>query len=274
MNLTEAVFLGVVQGLTEFLPVSSSGHLVLFQNLLGIKEPMLAFDICVHIGTLFAVVIYFFKDIIGIIKSLLRLISVLPDKKAAAGLLAEDRDVRMALLIVAGSVPTAILGLMFKEMAETLFSSVTLVGVTLLITGLILWCTKWTGENGYGIRRFSVKSGLAVGIVQGLAIIPGISRSGSTIAAGLFLGLNRETAARFSFLLSIPAISGAGLLGAKDLIGQASLPFMVIAAGTLTSGIVGYAALKLLVWLVRRGRLYFFSPYCVVIGILALVFGT
>jgi undecaprenyl-diphosphatase len=274
MNLTEAVFLGVVQGVTEFLPVSSSGHLVLFQNLLGIKEPMLAFDICVHVGTLFAVVIYFFKDIVGIIRSLLRLISVLPDKKAAAGLLAEDRDVRMALLIVAGSVPTAILGLMFKEMAETLFSSVTLVGVTLLITGLILWCTKWTGENGFGIRRFTVKSSLAVGIVQGLAIIPGISRSGSTIAAGLFLGLDRENAARFSFLLSIPAVAGAGLLGTKDLIGQASLPFMVIAAGTLTSGIVGYASLKLLVWLVRRGRLYFFSPYCAVIGILALVFGT
>ncbi len=273
MNLTEAVVLGVVQGVTEFLPVSSSGHLVLFQHLLGIKEPMLAFDISVHIGTLFAVVIYFRKDIIGIVRSLSRLISVLPDKKATAGLMAQDRDIRMALLIVAGSVPTAVLGLMFKGMAETLFSSVTLVGVTLLITGLILWCTKWTGENGVGIRRFSVKSGLAVGVVQGLAIIPGISRSGSTIAAGLFLGLNRETAARFSFLLSIPAISGAGLLGARDLIGQASLPFTVIAAGTLASGIVGYASLKLLVWIVSRGRLYFFAPYCAILGAMALVVG-
>ena len=128
MNLTEAVVLGVVQGVTEFLPVSSSGHLVLFQHLLGIKEPMLAFDISVHIGTLFAVVIYFRKDIIGIVRSLSRLISVLPDKKATAGLMAQDRDIRMALLIVAGSVPTAVLGLMFKGMAETLFSSVTLVG--------------------------------------------------------------------------------------------------------------------------------------------------
>jgi len=271
MNLTEAVFLGVVQGVTEFLPVSSSGHLVLFQNLLGIKEPMLAFDICVHVGTLFAVVIYFFKDIVGIIKSLLRLISVLPDKKAAAGLLAEDRDVRMALLIVAGSVPTAILGLMFKEMAETLFSSVTLVGVTLLITGLILWCTKWTGENGFGIRRFTVKSSLAVGVVQGLAIIPGISRSGSTIAAGLFLGLDRENAARFSFLLSIPAVAGAGLLGTKDLIGQGGIPLAVIAIGTLTACVVGYASLKLLVWMGRQGRMYFFAPYCAALGILALV---
>ncbi len=271
MNLTEAIVLGVVQGVTEFLPVSSSGHLVLFQHLLDIKEPMLAFDISVHVGTLFAVVIYFFKDIAGIIKSLWRLVSVLPDTKAAAGLLATDRDVRMALLIVAGSVPTAFLGLIFKDMAEMLFSSVTIVGVTLLITGLILWCTKWTGENGYGVRQFSVKGSLAVGIVQGLAIIPGISRSGSTIAAGLFLGLNRETAARFSFLLSIPAIAGAGLLGAKDLIGQGSLPFMVIAAGTLASCVVGYASLKLLVWMVRQGRLHFFAPYCAATGILALV---
>ena len=273
MNFTEAVALGVVQGVTEFLPVSSSGHLVLFQHLLGIKEPMLAFDISVHVGTLFAVVIFFFKDIIGILKSLLRLISVLPDKKAAAGLMTEDKGIRMALLIIAGSVPTAVLGLLFKEMAETLFSSVTLVGVTLLITGLILWCTKWTGENGHGIRRFSVKGGLTVGLVQGLAIIPGISRSGSTIAAGLFLGLDRETAARFSFLLSIPAIAGAGLLGAKDLIGQSNLPFMVIAVGTLASCIVGYASLKFLVWVVGRGRLYLFAPYCAAIGILALVVG-
>jgi undecaprenyl-diphosphatase len=271
MNLTEAVLLGAVQGLTEFLPVSSSGHLVLFQNLLGLKEPLLAFDISVHVGTLFAVVIYFFRDIVAIFKGLVKWLSVLPDRQAAIDLLARDREIRIALLIVTGSIPTAILGLAFKEIAETLFSSVAIVGVTLIITGIILWCTRWVGAKGHGIRRFTVKSSFAIGVVQGLAIIPGISRSGSTIAAGLFLGLDRETAARFSFLLSIPAVAGAGLLGAKDLFGQGSLPVMIIAAGTGVSCVVGYAALKLLVWMVRRGRLHYFAPYCAVLGCLALI---
>jgi len=271
MNLTEAVLLGVVQGLTEFLPVSSSGHLVLFQNLLGLKGPLLAFDISVHVGTLFAVVIYFFKDIIGILKALAKWLSVLPDRQAASILLKEDREIRIALLIITGSIPTAILGLLFKEIAETLFSSVTIVGVTLIITGIILWCTRSLQAAGHGIRQFTVKNSLAIGLVQGLAIIPGISRSGSTIAAGLFLGLDRETAARFSFLLSIPAVAGAGLLGAGDLLGQSSLPTTIIATGTLVSCIVGYASLKLLVWMVRRGRLHFFAPYCAVLGCLALI---
>jgi len=271
MNLTEAILLGVVQGLTEFLPVSSSGHLVLFQNLLGLKEPLLAFDISVHVGTLIAVVIYFFKDIVGILKALAKWLSVLPDRQAAIGLLKEDREIRIALLIITGSIPTAILGLLFKEIAETLFSSVTIVGVTLIITGIILWYTRGLRETGHGIRQFTVKNSFAIGIVQGLAIIPGISRSGSTIAAGLFLGLDRETAARFSFLLSIPAVAGAGLLGAGDLLGQSNLPTTIIATGTLVSCIVGYASLKLLVWMVRRGRLHFFAPYCAVLGCLALI---
>jgi len=271
MNLTEAILLGVVQGLTEFLPVSSSGHLVLFQNLLGLKEPLLAFDISVHVGTLIAVVIYFFKDIVGILKALAKWLSVLPDRQAAIGLLKEDREIRIALLIITGSIPTAILGLLFKEIAETLFSSVTIVGVNLIITGIILWYTRGLRETGHGIRQFTVKNSFAIGIVQGLAIIPGISRSGSTIAAGLFLGLDRETAARFSFLLSIPAVAGAGLLGAGDLLGQSNLPTTIIATGTLVSCIVGYASLKLLVWMVRRGRLHFFAPYCAVLGCLALI---
>ncbi len=271
MNLTEAVLLGVVQGLTEFLPVSSSGHLVLFQNLLGLTQPLLAFDISVHVGTLFAVVIYFFKDIVAILKALVKWLRVLPDIKAASELLAKDREIRIALLIVAGSIPTAILGLVFKEIAETLFSSVTIVGVTLMITGVVLWGTRRLGAGGHGVRRFTIKNSVAIGIVQGLAIIPGISRSGATIAAGLYLGLDRETAARFSFLLSIPAVAGAGLLGAGDLVGHSNLPLTITAAGTLASCLVGYASLRFLVWMVGRGRLHYFAPYCMVLGLAALV---
>jgi len=271
MNLTEAVLLGIVQGVTEFLPVSSSGHLVLFQNLLGLSEPLLAFDISVHVGTLFAVVIYFCKDIVDILKALVKWFQVLPDTKAAADLLAGDREIRFALLIVTGSIPTAILGLVFKEIAETLFSSITIVGVTLMITGMILWGTRRLGAAGHGVRRFTVKNSMVIGVVQGLAIVPGISRSGATIAAGLYLGLDRETAARFSFLLSIPAVAGAGLLGTGDLVGHAGLPLKIIAAGTLASCLVGYASLKLLVWMVGRGRLHYFAPYCAVLGLAALV---
>ena len=272
MNLTEAIGLGIVQGLTEFLPVSSSGHLVLSQNLLGLQEPLLAFDISVHVGTLFAIAIYFFKDIVALVKALVRWLSVLPDRQAAAGLMAADREVRMALLIITGSVPTAVIGLLFKEIAETVFSSVTLVGVMLIITGVVLWGTRWLGKQGHGIRQVTVKNSLIVGVVQGLAIMPGISRSGATIAAGLFLGFDRETAARYSFLLSIPAVAGAGLLGAKDLFGQGGLPLAVIAAGALSSCLVGYASLKLLVWMVRRGHLHFFAPYCGLLGLGVLFF--
>jgi len=271
MNLTEAVLLGIVQGLTEFLPVSSSGHLVLFQNLLGLTDPLLVFDISVHVGTLFAVVIYFFKDIVAILRALVKWIRVLPDTKAASELLANDREARMAMLIIAGSVPTAVLGLVFKEIAETLFSSVTIVGVTLVITGAVLWGTRRFGAGGHGIRRCTIGNSIVIGVVQGLAIIPGISRSGATIAAGLYLGLDRTTAARFSFLLSIPAVAGAGLLGAGDLMGPTELPFNIIAAGTLASCLVGYASLTLLVWMVGRGRLHFFAPYCVVLGLIALL---
>jgi len=271
MNLTEAVLLGAVQGLTEFLPVSSSGHLVLFQHVLGLTQALLAFDISVHVGTLFAVIIYFHKDIAAIFKALVKWLQTLPDTKAASELLAEDREIRMALLIVVGSIPTAILGLIFKEMAETLFSSVAIVGVTLMITGAVLWGTRLIRADGRGIRRFTIRNSLVVGVVQGLAIIPGISRSGATIAAGLYLGLDRKTAARFSFLLSIPAVAGAGILGAGDLFGPAGLPLKIIAAGTLTSCLVGYVSLKLLVWMVSRGRLHFFAPYCMVLGLTALV---
>jgi len=205
------------------------------------------------------------------LKALVKWFQVLPDTKAAYELLAEDREVRIALLIVAGSIPTAILGLVFKQIAETLFSSVTIVGVTLMITGVVLWGTRRFGAVGHGIRRFTIRNSIIIGVVQGLAIIPGISRSGATIAAGLYLGLDRTTAARFSFLLSIPAVAGAGLLGVGDLVGHAGLPLTVIAAGTLVSCLVGYAALRLLVWMVGRGRLHFFAPYCIIVGLMALV---
>ena len=273
MDLIQASWLGVVQGLTEFLPVSSSGHLVIFQHLFGLTEPALAFDISVHIGTLAAVIFYFRKDIWRIVAALVRLPEHLASGEGFGTLVSSDPALRTALLIVVGSVPTAALGLAFKEVAERLFSSVPLVGAALLVTAVLLWTTRQPKKEGADILQVSLATALVIGLVQGLAIVPGISRSGSTIAVGILMGLDRETAARFSFLLSIPAVAGAGLLGAGDLAGPEAIPLTVVAAGTLISALVGYGALRFLVYIVGRGNLHRFAPYCAAAGIAALAWG-
>ncbi len=261
MEPAYGVLLGAIQGLTEFLPVSSSGHLVLFQHLLGIKEPELFFDVSLHVGTLFAVFVVFRKDIGMMFVSLWR---------AARGGNVENRDaLKLFACIVAGSVPTAVIGLVIKHF-EVWLSSSLFVGAMLLVTGVMLWLTRGRDAGGRGIGDFSIAGALAVGCAQGIAVFPGISRSGATIAAGLFLGLDRLTAARFSFLLSIPAIIGAEILSACDFFtGDAQLDGATV-AGTLTAFVVGYAALKFLIGIVRRGGLYLFAPYCAALGIIAI----
>ena len=273
MSLIEAIVLGVVQGITEFLPVSSSGHLVIFQHLFGIHEPVLAFDIAVHVGTLLAVVAFFFKDLIAIGKGA-AVYGAACFRQARVRMPGETApDARMAALIILGSVPTGIIGILFKDTAETLFSSVALVGVSLCVTGAVLWGTRRSQAPRTDAGDIGTGKALVVGVVQGLAIIPGISRSGSTIAAGLYLGLDRETAARFSFLLSIPAVAGAGLLGALDLVGGSPMSVPIMAAGLATSAVVGYGALALLVWIVKKGRMHLFAPYCLAAGLLSLYLG-
>lgn len=273
MNIYQASCLGAVQGLTEFLPVSSSGHLVLFQHLFGLKEPELAFDISVHMGTLAAVLFYFRQDLWAMVTALIRLPGRLAGGERFSDLAATDEAIRMALLIVLASIPTAVLGLAFKEIADQLFSSVAMVGGALIVTAGLLWTTRQPRGEGAGILAVSLAAALTIGLVQGLAIVPGISRSGATIAVGILLGLNRETSARFSFLLSIPAVAGAGLLGIMGLAGPGNLPLAVVAVGTAVSAIVGYGALRLLVYIVRRGSLHRFAPYCGVVGIVALAWG-
>ena len=271
MEFHQALVLGVVQGLTEFLPVSSSGHLVIFQHLFGLREPALAFDISVHIGTLVAVLLYFSRDLQDMVAALFRLPGQLAGGRKIADLVSTDPAVRTALLIVVGSVPTAVIGLAFKEIAHQLFSSMTLVGLALVATAGLLWATRRRTGDGAGILEVTLVGAVIIGLVQGLAIVPGISRSGATIAAGLLMGFNRETAARFSFLLSIPAVAGAGLLGVKDLASPDAIPLAVVAAGMAVSALVGYAALKFLVYIVRNGNLHRFAPYCALVGLGVLV---
>ncbi len=288
--------LGLIQGLTEFLPVSSSGHLVIFQKLFGIEEPELFFDVSLHVGTLAAVIFFFRKDILTILGSLMSIFTrkhpeslseePLKDEPLGSGNGHEknseekpkgrwsNEGTRLAAMIVIGSVPTAIIGLLFHEIADRLFSSLFLVGCMLLITGTILWLTLYVSKQGERMVEISPKNALIIGTVQGLAILPGISRAGSTISAALFLGLSREAAARYSFLLSIPAIIGAELLAIKNLEhGFAALNAQVI-LGTLTAAVTGYLALVFLLYLIRQGRLHLFAPYCWLLGIAVLIFGS
>jgi undecaprenyl-diphosphatase len=274
MDPIEAIILGIIQGLTEFLPVSSSGHLVLFQQLFGLKEAELFFDVCVHLGTLLAVIVVFHREIQNIIAALLRLVSITGKKEKFWQQVESDPDLKMALLIIVGCIPTAVLGLMFHGIADQLFSSSFFTGLMLMVTGLLLWLTRRAkpGDRGTDIEGFSRTKALIIGMVQGLAIIPGISRSGSTISIGLLLGIDRETAARYSFLLSIPAIVGAGALSLKDGLSHADPAIRLSLWGAAAAALVGYGALKVLLSVVKKGRLYMFAPYCWLVGILAILF--
>ena len=275
MTTLEAIILGILQGLTEFLPVSSSGHLVLLQQLLGLKEAELFFDVCVHLGTLAAVIAVFHREIKNIVLALPRLLTTAGKKDRALSEIESDPELKMALLIVIGSIPTALLGLVFSGIADRLFSSVLIVGLMLILTGLLLWLTRWPikGSRLPGIDRLNPKNAFLIGIVQGLAIIPGISRSGSTISIGLLLGIEREMAARYSFLLSIPAIVGAGLLSLKDSFYEIDVSIEIPLVGAVTAAIVGYASLIALLQVVKKGGLHMFAPYCWLVGLLALIFG-
>ena len=270
MEPFQAIILGIIQGITEFLPVSSSGHLVIFQHLLGLKEPELFFDVSVHMGTLAAVVIFFWKEIRSMVISLLRFFTSFLKREAALAGIYEDAEVKLALMIVIGSIPTGIIGLLLSKSADKIFSSVSITGFMLLITGLLLWSTRRIKKEG--TADFSIKKALLIGIVQGLAVMPGISRSGSTIVVGIFLGLNREMAARYSFLLSIPAILGAEILVLKDL-SDSSTSISATAMGTVSAFAVGYFSLKLLLYIVKKGQLHIFAPYCWIIGLAALILG-
>jgi len=251
----QAIILGAVQGLTEFLPVSSSGHLIIFQNLLGLQNTPLAFDVLVHIGTLVAVFIAFWGDIAVLLRK--------PWSK-------------LTFLIIVGCIPAAVAGFLLEPIFEQTFKSLLVVGIGLLITGGILMVSeKWAlAKPGLKeVEETTYWDVIWVGVLQAIAIIPGISRSGSTISAGLFAGMERPFAARFSFLLSIPVILGAGLLELKDLGGAAitSIPGASMAAGLISAAFFGFVAIKVVMRLVNQGRLSVFSWYVWALGIVTLV---
>ena len=273
MTLLEAIFLGILQGLTEFLPVSSSGHLVLAQEYLGFNEPLVFFDVMLHVGTLAAVLVVYRG---AIVRLMLGGFSTFGDKqfyRKPIVTVRSSRELRFIWLILLGSIPTGIIAVLFKTQLESLFNEVRLVSMMLILTGVILQLPRLrkqdTDSPDSTIEKLKTWHTPLIGIAQGCAITPGISRSGSTISLGLFLGIPAKTAAEYSFLLSIPAILGAVALKISD-IGDTTIPINIMAAGMLTSFIVGYIALRFLLVMLNRGKFSLFSYYCIALGFISL----
>lgn len=268
MSILEALILGLVQGLTEFLPVSSSGHLVLGQYLLNIQNTgMLSFDVYVHFGTLISVCVIFRKDLAEMILATWKALHTGTMKSAYQA----NEYVRMGLAIVVGSIPAAIIGLKYHDQIAEAFRDPKLVSVNLVITGLILFLTRYSKPKKG--KRLGLLSGFIIGLAQSVAILPGISRSGSTISMALFLRLSPGTAARFSFLLSIPVIAGAALLETKTVIRQGMesgfAPFII---GMIAAALAGYISIKVLLRLIERGKFSWFAFYCFALGIAGILF--
>ncbi|BCR06138.1 undecaprenyl-diphosphatase 3 [Desulfuromonas versatilis] len=251
MTLLQALFLGLLQGLTEFLPVSSSGHLAIAQHFMpGFEQPGVLFDVMLHVGTMVAVLLYFRREVGNLLVSPFR-----RDEQARLYR-------RLLALLAAGSVPTAVIGLTFKDFFEGLFHNLTVVSLMLLVTGTLLFLSERFRRDGRKQDQLTLSDALVVGTVQGMAIVPGISRSGSTIAALLLKGVDGETAARFSFLLALPAVFGAALLSLRDLHAVADGQLPVYLAGTGIAFLAGLASIHLLLGVIRKKRLFTFALYC------------
>jgi undecaprenyl-diphosphatase len=255
VTLWQAFVLGLVQGLTEFLPVSSSGHLVLAERLLGLESVGLSFEVWVHLGTLVAVGAALYRELLDMAAVFLP--SADPARRRAGK--------RWWVAVLVGTIPAVVVGLAAKDAVETAFASVRVVGVNLIVTAAILFASRFFrgGDAAVTPRR-----ALLIGAAQALAILPGISRSGATLTAGWMLGLSGPQAARFSFLLAFPAILGAGVLEAQNLAAM-DRP-AVLAVSFLTACVSGYAAIRMVWRVMAAGRLHWFAPYCAAVGALVL----
>jgi len=253
MSYFDAILLGIIQGLTEFLPISSSGHLVLTQELLGVKQPGVSFELIVHLGTLVAVLVYYHRVIWNLLRSLF-----------TRGMIAERK---MVGLLILGTIPAGLAGVLLGDYFEQAFSSPVITAVMLLITGCILLPTRFVRK---GERPVGCKSAIVMGFAQALAILPGISRSGSTIAGGMLAGVQPSKAAEFSFLLSVPVIAGAVLLKTPELRGLDASILGPYLAGATTAFFFGLIAVYLVLSVIRRGQFEYFAYYCFAAGAFGL----
>ena len=264
MELIKAIILGVVQGATEFLPVSSSGHLVLGSHILGFSEQGIVFDVMLHLGTLLSVMVVFRKELLQMVRA------------PFAWFRGEaDEDTRFYLLwdvyVVIATIPAVLVGLLFRERIELLFTSVTVVCVMLIVTGIMMITARYIPDRGCRINSWRA---FLIGCGQAFAIVPGVSRSGTTIFVGMLLGVNRETVARFSFIMSIPAILGAAVLNLGEVISQppGAGQVIVLLAGTLAAAVTGYLAIILLLDIIRKNRLQYFGYYCLTVAAVGIFY--
>lgn len=283
MTLLQAIVLGIVQGLTEFIPISSTAHLVFASRLVGLydgvdatlkAEQTTATIAVIQLGTLLAVLIYFARDIINITRAfIVDHVALFTGKKTTndgrAGFFARlSQDARLGWLVILGSIPIAIVGLVFKEQIEGTFTkNLWVIATMMIVVGLLLAIAEWVGKRERDMDHLGIKDALAVGLAQVLSLIPGSSRSGSTMMGGLFVGQTRETAARFSFLLSIPAIAASGALELKEALHK--LPdgsFVPLVVATIVSGAVGYASIWFLLRFLRTHSTGVFIVYRVIVG--------
>ncbi len=259
MNWWQGLVLGLVQGLTEFLPISSSGHLVLAEAIVGVRLPGLFVEIVLHVATLLAVFIVYWQRLLELTKGAVR----------------GDRETwkYIGLLIVA-TIPAAVIGVLFKDYFEATFHGLISLGVEFLVTGVILWSTRWMGRKERGLAMPTVPGALNIGFGQAFAILPAISRSGCTVAAGLWGGMDPVKAGEFAFLMSIPVIAGAAVLELPDLAqNTATVGTGPLIIGFFASMISGVIAIRWLVGMLQRGTFYRWAPYCWVLGIASIVWG-
>ena len=268
MTPFQAFIMGIVQGITEFLPVSSSGHLVLTPFLLNWhipEEQVFVFDVLVQIGTLVAVILYFWKDLWAILTGFVTNFW----KKEAY----QRYDVRMGLYLIIGTLPAVVFGLLVKDAVEAAFSDVTFTVLALIFTAVLMIAAEQYGKRENDLTKTTWLDALVIGLFQMLALFPGVSRSGSTISAGLFRNMDRPSAARFSFLLSVPAMLGAGLLAVLDLLQVPDLGAFLLpmAIGFVTAAVVGYLSIRWLLRYLTRNPLTHFSIYLIVLSTLILI---
>ena len=264
MELLKAVVLGIIQGFTEFLPISSSGHLVIGSEIMNFHEQGIAFDVFLHLGTLVSVMIVFRREILAMIKAPLQYFSGDRDEEVM-------QNLRWDSYVVIATVPAVLAGLYLKDSIHDIFSNLSIVFFMLFITGMLMIGTRYLKNRNVTL---SSKHAFVVGCAQALAIFPGLSRSGSTIFAGMALGIERQTVAKFSFIMSIPVILGAVVLQLGDLLNNPpALDSCVnIAAGTVVAAVSGYFAIVLLLDIIRKNRLQWFGYYCLVLSVTGMIY--
>lgn len=268
MELFQALVLGIVQGVTEFFPISSSGHLIIIPKIFnwsGIIDT-LSFDVSLHLGTLTALVFFFWKDWAVLIESFLK--TLFSDTRN----ILKNENSRLFTLLLIGSIPAGVIGFLFKDFIEENTRNTFLIGLNLIIFGFLLWYFDKKGKEKRNIKNINMRDTIIIGIAQSLALIPGVSRSGVTITAARANDIDRESSVRFSFLLSTPAILGAGLVSAKEMIKDGLGNYSIFLVGFIAAAVSGYLAIKFLILLSRRDNFNIFVYYRYLLGAFLIFF--